>query len=178
MDYKPTFKLNLIRSEIPPRFKDAKLTDFSDDIKDICVEFVKAEGFRCLTIIGPTGRGKSHLACAMLRFFANVGTGIFIDALDMNKEIIEKRSDRRFKSTELLIIDEMGRSYDTPAEKNRFFSLVNHRYKYLLPMVIISNALQEDLVGIIGHAVASRIGEKNKMIKLAGPDMRKQPTLL
>lgn len=128
-----------------------------------------AEKGTWLTLIGPCGTGKSHLAVSIIRYVAEVHglQSRLIMFSDLMREIKatwsggigDKEADiiARCRRVELLVIDEIGVQYDTGTERLVLYALVNGRYEDMLPGVIISNLSFQNLERLVGDRVADRL---------------------
>ena len=89
------------------------------------------------------------------------------------KETYRYKGAEIFQKVGVLIIDEMGRSFTTDAEKNRLFDIINYRYENLLPTVILANKGKDELFHSIGEGVADRLREEMQGLVLTGKSWRK-----
>ena len=100
-----------------------------------------------LVFYGPYGCGKTHLAAAIGNYQAGLGRPpLFVgvqDLLDYLRAAFSPNSattlDRRFyeiRSTQLLILDDIGTESATPWAREKLYQLINHRYNAELPTVL------------------------------------------
>ncbi|MFU8773823.1 MAG: ATP-binding protein, partial [Anaerolineales bacterium] len=100
-----------------------------------------------LVFSGPHGSGKTHLAAAISFYRADLGERpIFVvvpDLLDHLRATFSPTSavsyDRRFeevKTTQLLILDDLGTQSTTAWAREKLYQLFNYRYNAELPTVI------------------------------------------
>jgi DNA replication protein DnaC len=120
-----------------------------------------------LVMLGPFGSGKTHLAAAIANHQETKGIpSLFVvvpDLLDYLRSTFNPSSpvsyDRLFeeiRSTNLLVLDDLGAQNATPWAREKLFQLLNHRYNAELATVITSSA---DL-GEIDARVRTRLLDK------------------
>jgi len=185
----------LLKSGVPRRFIEARLSDFEDYFQDnseakaIIEDFIHNEGYwksteingqtywsdnfwRVLFLGGNVGTGKSHLLCAIAAEYSRRSYVKYTTAYAMSQDIMQARNSDAYKGCGLLIVDEIGRGFETESEKKRFFDLVDYRYANLSPIIFCGNVKKEDLREIVGEAVADRMGENMSFITLTGKSRR------
>jgi DNA replication protein DnaC len=131
-------KSRLKYSNIPKRYLDARLSDFSVEISKDIEKFITCTGWASLLVLGPVGTGKTHLACAIAHEVAKTNTVLYTTLYGMSQKVMADMNDYSkkeqykhrgaeiFQKVGILIIDEMGRSFATDAEKNRLFDIINY----------------------------------------------------
>ncbi|HTR04237.1 MAG TPA: ATP-binding protein [Thermoanaerobaculia bacterium] len=187
---------------IPERYRDCTLENFSDNnaslakAKTLAREFV--DGYPAveagLLLVGPSGRGKTHLACAILsELVATKGAlGLYVDFSDLLVKITTSfRPDADFSKesvltpyaeTEILVLDELGASKPHPWVLDVLYSLLNTRYNRKRVTIATSNfedeiapgsGEREKLEDRIGYRLRSRLFEMCLLVPLRGGDFRK-----
>lgn len=164
--------LRFVHANISKRFKNALLSDFNEQTAKEATDFINSSGWRCLIVLGPTGTGKTHLSAAMAREFCKTANCYYTTAYGMSQQIIEDRNAKFFEKQSMLFIDEVNRGYETKAEKNRFFDLVNNYYNDEKPLVLLGNDNIEDTLNAVGAAVADRLKENLTALILTGKTRR------
>ena len=99
-----------------------------------------------IVFVGPTGVGKSGIACGiLLKALHNGYRGVFVKAQDLFDEMYASLADRstrkllRYLSRiDILVIDEMGYLNLRPEQSNIFFKLIEERYRRH-PTIITTN---------------------------------------
>lgn len=132
---------------------------------------------RSLVMVGRPGTGKTHLGFAILRHLLAASdkfTGRLVPVSELFRAI-KSTWDRGSKKTEaqalaeflspfLLIIDEIGVQFDSQAESNLFYEIINGRYQAMLPTVVISNLSRNELIEVIGARSFDRLRENDGLI--------------
>jgi len=155
-------------ARIPTRFNKA---DANADNKR-WIKAHEASWGACL-LLGNVGPGKTHQACGMLIHGLILGrSALYTTARKMSRAIIEDHSVEKFTSVHYLVIDEMGRGFDTEAEENRMFEVIDDRYMSGKPVILVGNVDNDELKGCIGAAAADRLREDLKVITMTGESRR------
>jgi DNA replication protein DnaC len=187
---------------IPQRYRDCTLDNFSDNTLSLTKAKAGAREFvdaypaveAGLLLVGPAGRGKTHLACAILsELVATKGvSGLYVDFSDLLMKITTSfRPDADFSKesvltpyseAEVLVVDELGASKPHPWVLDVLYSLLNTRYNRKKITIATSNfedeldpasGEREKLEDRIGYRLRSRLYEMCLMIPLRGNDFRK-----
>ena len=187
---------------IPQRYRDCTLENFSDNHVSLTKARSAAREFvdtypaveAGLLLVGPSGRGKTHLACAILSELVKTKgvTGLYVDFSDLLMKIqtsfrpdadMSKESVLTpYAETELLVIDELGASKPHAWVLDVLYSLLNTRYNRKKLTVATSNFEDDPEPGAgerdrledrIGYRLRSRLYEMCLMVPLRGNDFRK-----
>jgi DNA replication protein DnaC len=148
------------------------------------LEFIpKAEN---IVFIGPTGVGKTGLACSLLlKAVQNGYRALFIKAQDLFDEMyasLADRSTRRLLKSlakiDLLLIDELGYINAKTEQTNIFFKLMEERH-HRRPTIITTNLAYPEWQSFLGNrplteALLSRLRERCHTVKIDGPCLRAQ----
>jgi DNA replication protein DnaC len=112
-------------------------------------EFADApEGWLVLT--GPSGSGKTHLAAAMAGRSIEKGQSVLFmlvpDLLDHLRSAFQPGAETGYddlfemvRSSQVLVLDDLGVQSTTPWVAEKLFQLLNHRYTARLPTMITTN---------------------------------------
>ena len=135
---------------VPLRYRDSSfdnyyVTDGNQKQQQFKNEMLSYDYNSNLLLIGDTGRGKTHLACALLNRALNSGmSGFYVPyyrAIDY--KLHETNIFKQMINYDFLIIDEFG-VQDTIFKKNLLQEIIDERYlqctaKQFKPTIIISN---------------------------------------
>ncbi len=183
----------LARRGLPPRFANARLSDFPKNI----VRAIPAE--RGLYVWGPVGTGKTHLLCALLREEArrsgivrqDCGELAFLPEnqlpvmTSLQEILIQIRSSfgkntgqdesetiDAFSKPAVLFLDDLGIEKATDWSMSMLFLLIDRRYRQNLKTFFSSNLSIAQLSERLGDRVSSRIAGMCAVIHLDGRDRR------
>jgi DNA replication protein DnaC len=170
---------------LPERYADACLKNFvSESVEQeklLSELHAYAQGIdrneeASMALIGPVGTGKTWIGCALVNEVLKFGSAAYITAKRYTGLIRESyRNDSkmselaildRYAKKRLLVLDEIGRQFDTEAEKLYLFDLIDERYRNRLPTVFLSNLSPEEFRKFLGEAIVDRIREGGGKIKL------------
>lgn len=176
---------------IPLRYKDAKIEDVPQNIKDFLNDRKEKNG---IFIYGDVGTGKTHLLWAIAdkiekendEHKEKVGLDIqkidwwILNTTDMLRNIkreFDNKSDAdllnqviNFKG--FLFLDDVGSEKLSEWTQETFYLILNKRYEDILPTIITSNHSIEKLGERIGDRTASRIVGLCHIAKINGTDRR------
>lgn len=170
-------------SGIPKRFQGKTLKNYQlsspeqievfNGVVAFLNEFKAPQGHsgRCMTMLGNTGTGKSHLACAVALCVIKRygGTARFSSVSEINRLVRESKSyNTKYSETEvieafgnydLLIVDEVGIQSGTDAESRALFDVFNARYQNMKSTIVISNLNQAQVREALGQRIFDRLKE-------------------
>lgn len=131
-----------------------------------------------LVMTGSCGTGKNHLAVSMAKQIIrdHLADVEITDVMRLTREVkstwrngaerTESEVLNRFATLDLLIIDEVGVQFGTPAELAILQEVVNARYENILPTILISNLTFDQLKAFVGDRIVDRVtdGGTNRMV--------------
>jgi DNA replication protein DnaC len=188
---------------IPERYRDCRLENFSDNsltltrAKATAREFVDSYPHveAGLLLVGPAGRGKTHLACAVLsELIVSKGVeGLYADFSDLllriqttfrpDADLSKESLLTPYAETELLVLDELGASKPHAWVLDVLYNVLNTRYNRKKITIGTSNfedeidpasGEKEKLEDRIGYRLRSRLYEMCLAVPLRGGDFRKE----
>ena len=155
---------------------------------EVAGEFATGEtANHLLTLVGPNGTGKSHLAEAIGRDMLEQGYIVkWADATDLmdrcrashnpdNLESLE-RVLAPYRSADVLLLDDITGERPTFFAQEEMFRLVKHRYDYQKPMVITTNLDMNEMERLWGRRLADRLYDEAtgdvRVVRLQGASYR------
>ncbi|MFW6151297.1 MAG: ATP-binding protein, partial [Chloroflexota bacterium] len=148
---------NLSRSGRPgyESTPDGEFVRHFGDIYDAARSFAD-EPRGWLVLVGPTGCGKTHIACAIANRNLAKGRAVFYisaaDLLDHLRATFNPASEVRYddlfeqvKRAPLLILDDLGVQEGSPWAREKMEQLLNHRFNGQLPTVLTTDLPVEKL---------------------------------
>lgn len=169
----------LKRAAIPPSFENVSFENYViaegenqqrvfNNCKYFADNFARAvEKNKHGILVGNKGTGKTHLAIAIVKKVLTDGySAVFANMLEIsntirasyqNKDKSESEVLDNFTDIDLLVIDECAIGYKT-FELEKLFYIVNKRYEFKRPTLVLSNELK-DLESKIGSRAMSRLQE-------------------
>ncbi|HEY6064683.1 MAG TPA: ATP-binding protein [Thermoanaerobaculia bacterium] len=189
-------------AQIPERYRDCTFANFADNSPSLQSAKRRAHEFvdlypavdAGLLLVGPAGRGKTHLACAILsELVVTKGVaGLYADFSDLLLRIQTSfRPDadstkesvlNPYAEAELLVLDELGASKPHAWVLDVLYNLLNTRYNRKRITIATSNFEDEpdrvsgerdSLEDRVGARIRSRLYEMCLMVPLRGEDFRR-----
>ncbi len=176
------------RMRIPARFRECRISSWQPDNgrpRLACQTFVlswpPSKPFVLLT--GDKGRGKTHLACGVLRavFEGHGVRGQFwpvVDLLDRYRATFDadratetvEQVDAQLRRLDLLVLDDLGTQKSTEWAEERLFRVIDERYREMRPLVVTTNATLQEMP----DRVMSRLADNGvaQVVQFQGTDRR------
>jgi DNA replication protein DnaC len=146
-------------AKIPERYRDCNFENFADNVPSLQSAKRRAREFvdlypavdAGLLLVGPAGRGKTHLACAILSELVVTKSvaGLYADFSDLLLRIQTSfRPDadsskesvlNPYADAEVLVLDELGASKPHPWVLDVLYNLLNTRYNRKRITIATSN---------------------------------------
>jgi DNA replication protein DnaC len=182
------------RMAIPKRFQSENFDTYIADterkkyVLNVMREF--AENFDIhlkkgtnLILSGYTGTGKGHMAISVAKHVVSKGYSAFFTTLP--EMIMMLRASwnnpnapsqietlKMLTTTSLLIVDDVGVGFNSDAERNQLYEVINRRYLDLMPIIFTTNLDKSDLEKVIGARNFSRIRQEGKWLVCDWEDFR------
>ncbi|HHW54919.1 MAG: ATP-binding protein [bacterium] len=141
---------------------------------------------KSLIFLGDVGRGKTHLAAAILQEVLRQGfNGIFVVVIELLNEIRDtyERSDKTegdllqlVKEVDLLVLDDLAAAERfTEWEKAKLYEIINARYEDEKPIIITTNRTISWIEDRLGKKVVDRLLEMcGDVLPLDGENYREK----
>lgn len=182
------------RAGIPKRFRQQSFESYIADteakkkVLNIAREFAEnfAEHTRrgsTLVFAGNVGTGKAHLATSIAQYVMVHGYSAFFATAREIVLMLRARWDDRNAPSEmevlrmlttvsLLVIDEIGLQFNTDAERDQLFGVIDGRYRDLMPTIFIANLGRKLFQQAIGERSYSRLREDGLWVVFDWEDFR------
>lgn len=181
---------------IPPKYYDVSFKELTGIDKEIKRAREAINDDRSVTLFGPRGTGKTHMATCLLRtwFAMNqqkykqsyewplprfVTTTELILAIKKSwsaQEDIQAETEfgiiEKYGNVPLFVLDDVGPGNWTEWSRGVIYSIVNYRYNHEKPMIVTTNLSLSALSDIVDDRIVSRLCEMGETIAMPGPDRR------
>lgn len=184
----------LNRAGIPKRFRERSFDTYVADSNakqgalTAAREFAENFGDHArkgstLVFAGNIGTGKGHLAVSVAQHVMADGHSAFFATAREIVLMLRARWDdpsapselevlRMLTSVSLLVIDEIGVQFNTDAERDQLFGVIDGRYRDLMPTVLTTNLNTTKLKEAIGERSYSRLREEGRWVRFDWEDFR------
>lgn len=180
-----------LHSGIPNRYRNRTIENFrpatpsATAAKCLVTKFVDdfqahVDEGRGIALIGPVGVGKTHLAAGALTAIIQAGwTGQMVAVPALLAELKagfgakDRAGDellKRLRSTQFLVLDDIGAQRGSDWEMGVLHELLDHRYNEALPTGVTANVF--DLARYVGDRIADRCRESMQFVEISGESYR------
>ena len=119
-----------------------------------------------LVLMGPPGRGKTHLAASIAHYHRQKGNdNVFLVVADLlgylrstynpESRVTYDELFNRVRSVSLLVLDDYGAQDSKPWANEKLYQIINHRYNARLPMVITTSLSLKEM----DEKISSRLAD-------------------
>jgi DNA replication protein DnaC len=167
-------------------FESFVTTPATAGVVEVCRSFVAAfpEGGRGLSLSGPAGTGKTHLAVAVTRALIDRGVSAVIANVPMllltfRGTFSGDRPERFEQLLELLcrcehlVLDDLGRERPTEWARETLYLVVNARYQECFATSLTTNLSPAELQARLGEPILDRLAETNRAYWCQWPSHRR-----
>jgi DNA replication protein DnaC len=165
------------------KFNTSRGMDKSQILSFKNIEWIKR--FQNIFITGPTGVGKTYLACALLHEACRAGYSARYTRLPrLLDELALAKADGRYPAmmtslakTQVLLLDDWGLSIFTDEQRRQVLEIVEDRYSVRSTIITSQVPVDQwfDVIGevTLGDAIMDRIVNGAYKLQLKGPSMRR-----
>jgi DNA replication protein DnaC len=183
---------------IPHRFSGKSFWDYSAPSGSQRTNLEKCQSYaenfdqhyadgRCLILSGTVGTGKTHLAAAILKdvvekqgytgkyWTVNGLLQVIRASYEKDSGFSESEVIESVTNTHLLVLDEVGATKQSEFELATLFNIINSRYEWQIPTIVISNLGPKQIGEAIGERCFDRLREGGgECLVFQGESARKQ----
>lgn len=141
-------------------FKNFEENELNFEMKKACLNYLKSKAYQegqSIMLLGQVGSGKTHLGMAIANNL--LASGVFVKYIDYRQFItLIKQAvtdGERYqgmievaKRADVLFLDDLFKGEPTKADLKVLFEIVNARYLADLPMIVTSEILPSDMIGL------------------------------
>lgn len=183
------------KSHIPSEYRKMTLQRLDrNSINATLIEYIEDslenphQNKEWVTIVGPTGSGKTTLACLLARTMIRGRIPVVyypcLTYLSECREIMEfgninsrtlREKHQAIKDSPVLLFDDIYERKYSNLEQDKIYELISHRDAEGLKTIITTQYVYKDLKIAIGNSTASRIYGRAQFFPAGCKSMRKQP---
>lgn len=179
-------------ARIPQKYIGARFEPLTDGMKAARIAaktFMQSvqmgEGWAVLMLNGPTGTGKTLLACEIgqalinrssvsVRYATSAQVISEIKSSYASQDKSEEGEIQRFAEYGVLILDEADIFRGTDNDRLLLNEVINRRYSSGKPMIVATNETMDGLEAVLGDRIASRLSENQFHVQCTWPDFRRK----
>lgn len=190
-DTKATYmNIRLKRSGLGRKFFDRTFASFRADGNNdkalvACLEIAQGERTKGVILKGDNGIGKTHLAAAVVNWWAGEGRRVYFgNMVQMVKKVMNNFSTgtekiiERFLDCDLLVLDDLGAEHwkkDSTWVVDFLYEILNAAYEDNKIIIVTTRLPELDLMERYGKDINSRLAEMCDYIEYTGKDRRFEP---
>lgn len=158
-------------------FANFVVESFNQNAFTVCVKFAKNfsknHDGKGLIICGKSGRGKTHLACAIINYLEAQHNTAFAHVPTLLEKIRQGQGRlEQLLNAELLILDDLGGERESEWALEKLLIIVDGRLNHLKATIYTTNFNFDELELRVGSRLASRILYNSHGLVVQGPDWR------
>ncbi len=158
-------------------FASFRVSEFNREVYESCQTFARnfgrLEGGQGILLLGRSGTGKTHLACAIVNRLFSKHSVKFSHVPTLLERMRQTNVELQpLLSADLLVLDDVGSERITGWTMERLLIIIDGRFTGCRPTVFTTNFDTKDFEARMGMRIASRILGNNLHLFLQGPDWR------
>ena len=123
----------------------------------------------CLMLTGGAGKGKTHLACALLRKLSSMGrdvqmTQVYRILSDLRESQTRNQNEDvvigRYVSRDVLCLDDLGSTAPTSHQIDKLYELLDRRSQERKKTIVTTNMTYADIEEVFGKRLTRRLTDK------------------
>ena len=164
-------------SNIPLRYRDAKFEAISKEQERLVSILREVVATRSdFVLYGGVGVGKTHITIGALNALIEKGVHCkYITEFQLLELYARKEYKEfdKFKTSTVLLVDEVGKRELAPWQQVQLEELISERYNQMLPTLFITNLNAESFKKVIGDRITDRLRDNNvKQFTMKGDSLR------
>lgn len=166
--------------KVPLKFKPWELSSLPPPLRAEAVNWLtkRMPSGQNLILLGPTGSGKTSFAYAVAKEMYCGGAKVKIwQAADLMEKLRPSNDNAQTvlasaKDSKLLVLDDLGSEKESEWTEERLFYIIDHRWQWGLPTVVVSNLTEQALKERLSDRVYSRLLDGAEVLLITGKDFR------
>jgi len=177
INVKPELSLPLPPALRNHAFANFQVESFNRQAYSVCrkfaANFVKVTDGKGLILCGKSGRGKTHLACAIINAIKDQHSTAFAHIPTLLEQLRQGKGNlEQLIGVDLLVLDDLGSERESDWALEKLLVIVEGRLNRFKPTVYTTNFNLNELELRIGSRLASRILYNSLDLVVQGPDWR------
>lgn len=174
---------NFVKSNlIPKKFQEINPLNLDENLKLIAKEWFTNK--KSIVLFGSTGTGKTYFSFCLLKVLLEIEPSFkiaFKKSQQLDNEIVDSLREygsaryviENHKNIEYLFLDDLGVDRSSERWERDFYEIIDHRWADEKITVISTNFTPEQIEGVYGQRVLSRL-KSFQWIKFYGEDLREK----
>ena len=171
--------IDLAQAGIPPSHQHCKMSNFNSNTLDVAPKFGQktldqltaflTNDEWCLMLTGGVGKGKTHLACALLRKLSSMGrdvqmTQVYKILSDLREAQTKNQNEdvviAKYVARDVLCLDDLGSTAPTSHQIDKLYELLDRRSQERKKTIITTNMTFADIEEVFGMRLTRRLTDK------------------
>jgi DNA replication protein DnaC len=132
-------------------------------------------------LLGPPGRGKSHLMALTGRHWVGAGLTVAFQTMSgllallrrgYDEDLFDERLQFLSSKVDILMLDDLGAEKNSAWGEEKLYMIIDTRLNSKRPLFVTTNLTESELEERYHPRIASRLKEMCSWVKVGGPDWR------